>query len=730
MIRFGAVLLCALSLLIQATTATDFALVWDNALYGGIVANPGDTVTFTYGANSDLWIHPTGSCEQSGRIQLGGFGPGSASYNFTDSDLGSPVTFATSVEDNCANGQIITFTVVPTTEQPSTTPTSSPSTRPTIAPTIETPSPTGLPTRVPTTPFPTISPTGFPTIVGATKFELTWFVAAYGDVEAVPGDSVTFTYDEFSDVWIHPSGDCSLDGSIFVGPVGPASVTYRFTEEDAGKTITFTSSVSDNCAQGQIINFEVAGRPTTPTMATPAPSIAPQTAAPILAPVRPLPTAPPVVTPTNAPVAPAPVAPPVMAPVAPPVAGPPTATSAPVDSGTPPTVPSPPVDTPTPPVDTPTAPSPPVDTPTAPSPPVDGPTTTAPPVDGPTAPSPPVDSPTVTPGAPTTAPVVPLATTVSATDLSQTLLGMTACDTACQDAWIAQMFETTTEYFSASNPDITLLANTPKITNVDVPRRLRRLQDGESGVEITYDHTFEYISSSGAELEGNDLATQPLANDADRTQFLADLKGRGESFIDLTGVTATDVSTPPETPTSPPTRAPSVSTAGTGEEEPEDDDSLLSNTYVLIGIGAAVLVLLFICLMCCRKGRKKAPAKEKVASPKAAASPKSSNGARSVQEDSVSEAPTTREELIHVFAPPGKLGVVIDTPSDGASFVHAVKPTSIIADRIKVGDKLVAVDDEDVRKLSAINVSKLIGKKSSQPTRKLTVLRTISVESP
>lgn len=125
------------------------------------------------------------------------------------------------------------------------------------APTIETPSPTIAPTRVPTTPFPTISPTAYPTIVGATKFELSWFVAAYGGIDAFPGDSVTFNYDEFSDVWIHPSGDCTQDGSIFVGPIGPAAASYRFTEADAGKVITFTSSVSDNCLQGQIINFTV-----------------------------------------------------------------------------------------------------------------------------------------------------------------------------------------------------------------------------------------------------------------------------------------------------------------------------------------------------------------------------------------------------------------------------------------------------------------------------------------
>lgn len=82
-----------------------------------------------------------------------------------------------------------------------------------------------------------------------------------------------------------------------------------------------------------------------------------------------------------------------------------------------------------------------------------------------------------------------------------------------------------------------------------------------------------------------------------------------------------------------------------------------------------------------------------------------------------------KEEFLHIFAPPGKLGVVIDTPDDGAPVVHAVKETSVVVDKVKVGDKLVAVDDEDVRTLTAIKVSKLISRKSANPSRKLTLLR-------
>lgn len=89
-----------------------------------------------------------------------------------------------------------------------------------------------------------------------------------------------------------------------------------------------------------------------------------------------------------------------------------------------------------------------------------------------------------------------------------------------------------------------------------------------------------------------------------------------------------------------------------------------------------------------------------------------------------------KEEVIEINAPAGKLGVVIDTPDDGAPVVHAVKDSSVIADQIQVGDKLMAVDDEDVRSMTAIKVSKLISKKSANPSRKLTIVRTSLVEDP
>ena len=86
---------------------------------------------------------------------------------------------------------------------------------------------------------------------------------------------------------------------------------------------------------------------------------------------------------------------------------------------------------------------------------------------------------------------------------------------------------------------------------------------------------------------------------------------------------------------------------------------------------------------------------------------------------------TQREEYIEIYAPAGKLGVVIDTPmSSSTPIVHAIKDTCPIKNEIYVGDKLVAVDDVDVREYQAVDVSMLIGNKSSQERRKLTIIRT------
>ena len=82
------------------------------------------------------------------------------------------------------------------------------------------------------------------------------------------------------------------------------------------------------------------------------------------------------------------------------------------------------------------------------------------------------------------------------------------------------------------------------------------------------------------------------------------------------------------------------------------------------------------------------------------------------------------EKMIQIIAPPGKLGVVVDTPpSGGCAYVCEIKNTCPIRNEIQLEDRIIAVDRDDVQKMSAVDVSKLLAKRSRNEERKITVLR-------
>lgn len=82
---------------------------------------------------------------------------------------------------------------------------------------------------------------------------------------------------------------------------------------------------------------------------------------------------------------------------------------------------------------------------------------------------------------------------------------------------------------------------------------------------------------------------------------------------------------------------------------------------------------------------------------------------------------------VDVKCPPGKLGIIIDTCSEGP-IVHSVKQTSPLEGLIFKGDLVVAVDDEDTREWSAHYLTKLVAKKSMYE-RKISVMRNAESKS-
>ena len=86
------------------------------------------------------------------------------------------------------------------------------------------------------------------------------------------------------------------------------------------------------------------------------------------------------------------------------------------------------------------------------------------------------------------------------------------------------------------------------------------------------------------------------------------------------------------------------------------------------------------------------------------------------------ELMSSNRKKVNVIAPPGKLGIIIDTCSEGPR-VHSIKGGSSLEGLIVKGDLIHAVDDEDTTEWSAHYLTKLVAKKSNM-TRKITVLRT------
>ena len=81
-----------------------------------------------------------------------------------------------------------------------------------------------------------------------------------------------------------------------------------------------------------------------------------------------------------------------------------------------------------------------------------------------------------------------------------------------------------------------------------------------------------------------------------------------------------------------------------------------------------------------------------------------------------------RQEMVtrEVFAPAGKLGVVIDTTVEGP-VVHKVNEGSALHGRLWPGDVIVAIDDIDTRAMSASAITQLMVKTANR-RRKLTVV--------
>jgi hypothetical protein len=83
--------------------------------------------------------------------------------------------------------------------------------------------------------------------------------------------------------------------------------------------------------------------------------------------------------------------------------------------------------------------------------------------------------------------------------------------------------------------------------------------------------------------------------------------------------------------------------------------------------------------------------------------------------------PQKRTGLYDVYAPPGALGIVVDTTKDGP-VIHSMKASSTLLGLAGAGDLIVGLDDMDTRSMTAATLTRLMAKRAHQPERKLTLL--------
>ena len=82
-----------------------------------------------------------------------------------------------------------------------------------------------------------------------------------------------------------------------------------------------------------------------------------------------------------------------------------------------------------------------------------------------------------------------------------------------------------------------------------------------------------------------------------------------------------------------------------------------------------------------------------------------------------------RGTVIKVDAPPGMLGIVLDSPNGDVPKVYAIKGTSPLHGKVRVDDLLLRVDEVDCRGMTTHQVSALLNARGGNPARRLVLLR-------
>jgi hypothetical protein len=92
-------------------------------------------------------------------------------------------------------------------------------------------------------------------------------------------------------------------------------------------------------------------------------------------------------------------------------------------------------------------------------------------------------------------------------------------------------------------------------------------------------------------------------------------------------------------------------------------------------------------------------------------------------DDDTFEAQYGVGDPFEVLAPAGVLGLILETNEDGVPTINNIKPASVLANQVEIGDRLLSVDGIDVSVMLASDVSRLIASRKEAPVRKFVFAR-------
>jgi hypothetical protein len=168
----------------------------------------------------------------------------------------------------------------------------------------------------------------------------------------------------------------------------------------------------------------------------------------------------------------------------------------------------------------------------------------------------------------------------------------------------------TEEYFASPSSGIQLLVNAPEIINVDLIMGGEGRKLEESGVRITYNHTFVFTSDA-SNVPVAQLAGDPFSTETSRENFVQDLISDDSALFEDLG----DVSEVALPDTTAPSIAPSIAPSTAPTRGPSDINSLnqapegeVFSLGTIIGIAVGGSLLLLVCLFCFFMGRRRAKA--------------------------------------------------------------------------------------------------------------------------